>query len=293
MFNYNSSFRRGNRSGRAVDRFVTIEPQKYFVGKIAGDLIDVQVMVPAGADPHNYEPKPRQMAVLSRAAAYFTIGIAFEDAWLQRIASTNPKMKIFHTDEGIAKIPVTAHHHEGDHEEEADHGHEDGHRHQGLDPHVWTSPVQVRILAQNILQGLVEIDPAHAEDYKRGHDEFAAELDELDRKLHSVLDGSKGTKFMVFHPAWGYLAHDYGLVQVAVEQEGKEPKPAQLKELIEEAREEGIKVVFVQPQISPRSAETIARAIDGEVVPVNPLAPDWKSNLELVAEKFAKVLKQE
>ena len=272
--------------------FVSISPQKYFVEKIGGDLVDVTVMVPPGANPHNYEPKPRQMVDLSKARIYFALGVNFEDVWLDKIASANPDMKIVHTEKGIVKIPMETHHHH-DHEESPGKADSDeDHHHQGiLDPHVWTSPVRVKIMAENIYEALVGIDPDNKKTYEDGRRNFMKELDGLDSEFRKILAHSQGMKFMVFHPAWGYLAHDYGLVQIPVEVEGKEPKPAQLKELIEHAREEGVRIIFVQPQMSTKSASAIAGAIGGQVVPADPLAEDWGRNLTEQVKKFKEALK--
>ena len=288
----------GEAWAEPVKVFVSIPPQKYFVEKIGGDQVDVSIMVEPGANPHNYEPKPRQMADLSKAAVYFAVGVTFEDVWLKKIAAANPDMVIVHTDQGIKKIPMAAHHH---HDEEGHEGHHEdhdksaqGHEEEGHgipDPHVWTSPTEVRVLAKNILEGLVRVDPGRRTSYEAGYNEFVAELDRLDADLKEIFAGHQGLKFMVFHPAWGYLAKAYGLEQIPVELEGKSPKPAQLKEIIEEAREEGVKVVFVQPQMSTKSAEVIAREIGGRVVFADPLAEDWGRNLKEQAEKFKEALK--
>ncbi|MEW5725545.1 MAG: zinc ABC transporter substrate-binding protein [Thermodesulfobacteriota bacterium] len=264
--------------------FVTIPPQKYFVEKIGGGLVDVSVLVRPGTDPHHFEPKPREMTELARAKVYFAIGLAFEEAWLDRLAAANPALKIVRTDEGIEKMPMT----EEDHHDE---GHDEGHEEGSLDPHVWTSPRQVMVLARNILAGLIEADPGNRAAYEAGYQSFLAELEVLDADLREVFRDRAGMKFLVFHPAWGYLARDYGLVQIPVEIEGKEPKPAQLKSLIELARRERIKVVFVQPQVSARSAELIAREIGGQVLTADPLAEDWGRNLRERAEKFRAALK--
>ncbi|MBU2550761.1 MAG: zinc ABC transporter substrate-binding protein [Proteobacteria bacterium] len=273
--------------------FVTIVPQKYFVDKIGGDLVEVSVMVPPGASPHHYEPRPKQMVALSKARIYFGIGVEFEQVWLKRLASTNDKMKIVHTEAGIRKIPMQAHDHDkaGDRKKGTDHdaGHDSDHG--TLDPHVWTSPVRVQVIARNIRDGLVGADPAHKAEYDQRYYRFMKELEALDAELRQTFQGRQGLRFMVFHPAWGYLAHDYGLEQVPVEIEGKEPKPSQLQALIERARAEGIRVVFVQPQISSKSAATIAKAIGGEVVPADPLAADWGRNLMEQAARFKAALK--
>ncbi|HHP7235469.1 MAG TPA: metal ABC transporter solute-binding protein, Zn/Mn family [Desulfobacterales bacterium] len=293
--------------------FVSIIPQKYFVQQIGKELVAVQAMVQPGGGPHNYEPKPQQMADLSTAKIYFAIGVPFENAWLDKIAAANPDMRVVHTDHGIQKLAMAAHHHhhhddkaeehhagehhdadhdhkEGEHHGEAAHG-EDHHDHAGLDPHIWLSPPLVKIQARTILAALQEADPAHRSIYEANFQEFAAQIAQLDADLKKIFAGKKGLQFMVFHPAWGYFAHAYGLKQLPIEIEGKDPKPAQLQELIQHARENGIKVIFVQPQFSTKSAEVVAREIGGQVVFADPLAEDWMANLHQVADKFQAALK--
>ncbi|MCX5853085.1 MAG: zinc ABC transporter substrate-binding protein [Deltaproteobacteria bacterium] len=275
----------------AVTRaFVSIAPQKYFVQKIGGDLVSVSVLVPASADPHTYEPKPKQMAELSKSAVYFAVGIDFENAWLKKIAATNPKMRIVRTDNGIAKIAITVQHPD----KESLHGHaKAGHRHHAgsLDPHVWLSPALVKIQAEHILSALTAVDPKNQLRYKANYAVFVGELDALDAELKALFAGRKGEQFMVFHPSWGYFAEAYGLKQIPIEIEGKDPKPAQLQMLIRHARERGIRVVFVQPQFSAKNAEMVSREIGGQVVYVDPMAENWAGNLREVARKFRTVLR--
>ncbi|MGD8701635.1 MAG: zinc ABC transporter substrate-binding protein [Desulfosarcina sp.] len=298
--------------------FVSIVPQKYFVQQIGKDLVDVQPMVLPGASPATYEPKPKQMADISKTKVYFAIGVPFENAWLDKIAAANPDMHVVHTDHGIEKLAMKTHDHhdEGehhgenkhDHEKNAHHGEEkhdhekgehhgetgqghDDHDHAGLDPHIWLSPPLVVIQARTILAALQEADPAHRSVYEANFKVFTEQIDQLDADLKKTFAGKKGLQFMVFHPAWGYFAHAYGLQQVPIEIEGKDPKPAQLKELIQHARENEIKVVFVQPQFSTKSAELVAREIGGQVAFANPLAEDWMANLRQVADKFEAALK--
>jgi zinc transport system substrate-binding protein len=278
-----------------VPVFVSVLPQKYFVDKVGGNLVDVSVMVPPGANPHIYEPRPNQMVALSKAKIYFAIGVTFEETWLPKFASANPRMRIVHTEEGIEKISMVAHHH---HEEKGKGG---GHTeattfHEkepsaARDPHVWVSPSEVRTLALSISRTLQAFDPPNSPTYLANYLAFLKEIDELDAELRRIFANRKGMKFMVFHPAWGYFARSYGLEQVPVELEGKEPKPAQLKELIEEAKKEGIKVIFVQPQFSTKSAETIAKAIGGQVVMADNLSPEWARNLREQAVKFQAALR--
>jgi zinc transport system substrate-binding protein len=273
--------------------FVSILPQKYFVEKIGKALVDVSVMVPPGYNPHVYEPKPNQMVRLSKARIYFAIGIPLEDAWLAKFAAMNPKMLVVHTEAGIEKIPMISHDHRetGEHETEKRPKNQQEEEHGTMDPHVWLSPPEVKIIAKNILRALQGTDPTNSSIYEENTARFLEEIERLDSQLRSIFAGKKGMKFMVFHPSWGYFARAYGLVQVPVEFEGKEPKAAQLKEIIEHARKEGIKVIFVQPQFSTRSAETIAKAIGGRVVFADPLSLDWAGNLREQAEKFKAALR--
>lgn len=278
----------------SVPVFVSIVPQRYFVEKVGGELVKVSVMVKPGASPATYEPKPNQMVILSKARVYYAIGVPFERVWLKKISAANPKMLLVHTEKGIEKRPMKAHHHEeGNHKTFEKRSQEPADEHQGImDPHVWLSPPLVKIQAQNILDALLLVDPGHGTIYETNYKKFIAELDALDANIRGIFAGiGERVAFMVFHPAWGYFARTYGLEQIAVEMEGKEPKPADLKHLIHHARERGIKVIFVQPEFSTRSAQAIARAIGGEVVFANPLAPDWAINLKEIASKFKAALK--
>lgn len=276
--------------------FVSIAPQQYFVQKIGAELVEVSVLVPPAADPHTYEPKPRQMTELSKSVVYFAIGVDFEKAWLRRITAANPGMRIVPTDEGIEKIAMAAHVHEHAHghakTKKHAHGGEQAARAAGgePDPHVWLSPPLVKIQAQHIAAALAQADPANRERYRANLDAFLGEIEALDAELKALFAGSRGAKFMVFHPSWGYFAAAYGLEQVPIEIEGKEPKPAQLQAIILRAREQGIRAVFVQPQLSTKSAEMVAREIGGRVVSADPLAADWAENLRAVGRKFKDAL---
>jgi zinc transport system substrate-binding protein len=267
--------------------FVSIAPQKYFVQQIGKELVEVQMMVPPGADPHTYEPKPKQMVAISQAKLYFAIGIEFEKARLKKISSVNPKMKVVHTDQAIQKIPMTA----PRYHDEMENRDKNQHAHGRLDPHIWLSPPLVMIQTRTILAALQNADPAHRSRYEANFITFMSSISALDDDLRATFSGKQGLQFMVFHPAWGYFAKTYGLRQVPAEIEGKNPKPAQLKKLIELAQKNDIKVIFVQPQFSDKSAKLIAREISGQVVSADPLAEDWAGNMRLVAEKFKAALR--
>jgi len=262
-----------------ISAFVSIVPQEYFLHKIGGDRVEVHVMVPSGANPHTYEPAPRQMTDLSKADIYFSIGIPFESAWMERFKSINPDLSVVETHLGIERKPIERHdgHDHG-------HAHENGDGQASPDPHIWLSPPLVKIQAGNILKGLIAADPAHRNAYERNHAAFIREIDTLDAELRRRLQ--KGTEFMVFHPSWGYFADAYGLVQVPVEIEGKSPKAAEIQRLIRYAEERNIRTVLVQPQLSSRSAEMIAHSIHGRTVDADPLAGNWPDNLLHVADRI-------
>jgi zinc transport system substrate-binding protein len=263
---------------------VSIVPQEYFVERIGGEYVTVNVMVQPGVSPATYEPKPEQLTALSEASAYFGISVPFEKAWLDRIASANSEMLMVDTTQGIERTPMEVHHHHGEGEE-----HHNGEP-ENPDPHIWLSPTLVKTQAQTIYAALVGLDPAHKDVYKANLDSFTADIDALDADIRETLEGIENKRFMVFHPAWGYFARDYELEMIPIEVGGQEPSAAELAALITEAREEDIKVVFAQPEFSTRAAETIAEEIGGEVLLISPLAPDWLDNLRQVAETFAEVL---
>ncbi len=275
--------------GDPMPAFVSVAPQSYFVKKIGGDRVAVSVMVPPGASPATYEPKPAQMRGLSEAALYFSVGVPFERAWLGRIRSANPDMTVIPTQNGIELRRMKGRH---DHRSDHDHGHgrdaDDG----IPDPHVWLSPPLVQQQARNILTALIDAAPAHRAEFEKNHAAFAAELNALDREIREILAPVKNRRFMVFHPSWGYFADAYDLEQIPAEIEGKSPKPADLQRLIGLARQNSIRVIFVQPQFSDQSARIIANAVDGRVAAADPLAADWADNLRDTARRFAEAMRR-
>ncbi len=288
-----------------INAVVSVLPQKTFVEAIGGDKVNVALMVKPGNSPHTYEPKPSQMKDISNADIYFSIGVEFEHSWLPKFANQNKKMKIVNIAKGIEKMPMGEHHHDEDeheHEEEhkankEDHDHEKhsdeehaGHDHEedSLDPHIWTSTANVKIIAKNIYNYLVKLDRKNETYYKNNYENFLEHINQTDRTIKKILlDTQTGTKFMVFHPAWGYFARDYGLVQVAIEAGGKNPKPKQVAHLIEEAKEEKVKAVFTAPEFSDKVAKQIANEVGIPVIKVSPLNPKWSKNLIQLANAIA------
>lgn len=264
---------------------VSIPPQKYLVEKIGGGFLDVLVLVGRGEDPHTYESGPRQMETVSRLAAFFAIGVEFEQIWLPRFRQINPGMVVIQTGQG-PEAQAHDHGHEPDMAREAENEH--GHSHEGGDPHVWTSPPEALAVAQRILDGLIDLDPANVETYRRNFAALAAEIESLDAYIRGLFADVPENRraFLVFHPAWGHFAKAYDLAQIAVQAEGREPSPAELARVIVQARDSGVTVLFVQPQVSAHQALAVAGEIGARLETLDPLAPDWEANLRRAAGKI-------
>lgn len=273
--------------------FVSILPQAYFAERVAGDHVSVEVLAGPGQSPHSFEPTPKQMAKLAEADVFFTIGIPFEKGFVHKIKSSNPRLKIVPTDTGITKRRMKTDRH---HDEKEGHAHEKTYAAEhkgGADPHVWLDPVLVKGMAEIMCDTLSGLMPENKKTFRKNLDAFTRDLNDLDRKIADVLKPLRGRKFFVFHPAFGYFGDRYGLDQQAVEIEGKEPGARQLARLTEEAKEEGVRVLFVQPQFAKTSAATVAQEIGGAVVPIDPLARNYIQNLTEMADTIKNSLQKE
>lgn len=277
----------------------TILPTKFFIEQIAGDEISVNTMIEKGADPHTYEPKPSQMKNLEKSELYFSVGVEFDEIWLPKIAENFPDLKIIKTDDKIEKIAMSEHHHdehmneENCHDENAVKHHcetNEKHHHHGLDPHIWLDPVLVKTQVETIKFALINKFPDKKEIFEKNANEFLKKLDEFDKFAAVKLGALKNRNFIVYHPSWGYFAKRYSLNQIAIEIEGKEPKPAELEELIEEAKEENVRVIFVAPQFSKNSAKSIAKATNAAVIEIDQLPENWLSEMKKTVEIFAENL---
>ncbi len=241
---------------------VSIPPEAAFVKSIAADKAKIFVTVKPGDSPHTYEPKPSEMREIAKADIYFAIGVEFEKAWLPRFANQNKKMKIVDVSKGIKKY--------------------------GNDPHIWTSPSNAEIIAENILSALLDRDPLNAEYYKKNYEDFIKSVESLKKRISKILkDMPKSRKFMVFHPSWGYFAKEFSLEQISVESEGKEPSPKELIKIMKKAEKEGIRVILVSPEFSDKSARIIASELGIKVVKISALSKDWSRNLLFLAKTIA------
>ncbi|OQX10963.1 MAG: hypothetical protein BWK76_19885 [Desulfobulbaceae bacterium A2] len=283
---------------------VSLPPQGWLLERLAGPLVQGQVLADKGQDPHTFEPTPKQVAALAKAKLYFTVGLPFEEALAGKLPRGDRAPRVIDTSSVIEKIAMTAHghdehqaeHHEARHEAhhdepqhpaDAHHGHDDE---GGGDPHIWLSCRNLIRMAEVMGTALIEADPAHADSYRSKQQALTDELAAIDREIGEALSPHQGATFYVFHPAFGYFAHDYGLEQEAVELGGKTPSPKQLNAVIARAREDKVKVLFVQPQFDSKSAQVVAEAIGGRVEPLDPLAADVPANLRRMAREIAGAL---
>jgi zinc transport system substrate-binding protein len=256
---------------------VSILPQQYFVRQLAGDLVEINVMIPPGASPATYEPTVSQLGKLEQSASYLRIGhVGFELSWMDKISAVNPEMKIVDLSRGVVLIVES--------EEEAEHP--QGHDHGGTDPHIWLSVKNSRIIARNIYQELLMMFPDHQEELSSRFEKFSASLDSLHQVINNKLDGLENRSFMIYHPALTYFASEYNLTQYSLEIEGKSPSPAHLRLMTDLGRSHKITRILIQDQFDRRNAEVLAREIGAEIVQFDPLDPCWMDQMLYIADLF-------
>ncbi|WP_297085721.1 zinc ABC transporter substrate-binding protein [uncultured Draconibacterium sp.] len=252
---------------------VSILPQKTFVEKIAGNDFEINVLIPPGSSPAAYTLLPSQLKDISRSAIWFRIGyIGFEHSWKEKIAQANAEMKVVNISEGLDLIADKFDQH-------GDHVHIDG-----VDPHVWLSPVLVKQMAKVILDELTALKPEKTAEYKANYMRFVKECDVLHVELKNQLKDYAGKKFIVFHPSLSYYAREYGLNQYSLESGGKEPTPQHLKQVVDMAKAEGIKIIYIQSEFDREHARVFAQEIGGEIIQVWPLDPAWEENLKKMTQ---------
>jgi zinc transport system substrate-binding protein len=267
---------------------VSVVPQTWLVSEIGGERWDVFPLVLPGDSPASYQPTDAQISRLMQADLYFRIGVPFEQGpWFKAI-STGSGPSVVDLRAGIPLREMESHTDEQG-EDDSAYGH--NHTATGVDPHIWLAPELLRIQAATIADALVKADPVNADDYRMNLLQVQTRLDALHVDLQQRLEDLKGRRFYIFHPAWGYFADAYGLEQVAVEVEGKEPTDAELTALQLMARRDGVTVIFVQPQIRGGTVQALAAAIGGRVQELDPLAPDVPRNLIRAAEALARALR--
>jgi zinc transport system substrate-binding protein len=263
------------RTDARLSVYAGIAPAAYFVERVGGRFVDVSVLLGPGDSPATFEPTPAQMIRLATSKAYFAMGVPFEKRLSAKIKKTMPQVRIVNLNPNVA-----------DHDD--DHGHDHGHDHG--DAHVWLDPPLVKDLARSARDALSQLDPNHTDAFDANLKAFEADLDALHEKIARQLAPYRGRSFLAYHPSYGHFAGAYGLHQIAIEQDGKEPRAQQLTHLVTQAKKDNIRVIFVQPQFSGKSARTLAEAIGATVVTLDPLARDYISNMEEMASKIASAL---
>jgi zinc transport system substrate-binding protein len=256
---------------------VTILPQVDFMEQIGGEKVAITVMVPSGASPHTYEPTPSQMSDLSKAKMYAKVGsgVEFELVWMDKLINVNKKILVIDCSQGIELQETSG---------------ENEHEHEAMDPHIWMSPLNAKIMVHNICDGLVQVDPPNRAYYEQNRDDYLQNLTKLDQDMRNSLSSITKRIFMVYHPTLSYFARDYNLTMLLIEEEGKEPTAADIARLIKQAKEYNIKVIFASLQFNPESARVIAEAIGGKVVFIDSLAGEYIVNLRLLLDELVQAM---
>lgn len=260
---------------------VSIAPQAFIIKELLGNLADVETLVPPGAAAETYAPKPSQLTALSSARAYFTIGFSFEDILLPKIKPTCPNLAIFDMRHNVKLIKMTNHMHNG---KPCACGNSP------YDPHIWVSPKRMITIAETAMLQLVSLFPEWEQTIRENHLSLNQKLVETHQYIEQLLKPYHGSSFYIYHPGFGYFAQDYGLQQVALELNGKAPSSKQMSYFIRRAREENIKIIFVQRQFAADSAEALARVIRAEIVRVENLSEDYIATAKETAEKIIHAL---
>jgi len=259
---------------------VSILPQKYFVEQIAGNLLQINVLVPPGSSPHNYEILPSQMKDLAKSRVWLQIGLlTFEDVWKDKLAGINKDMRIVNCSEGI--VPIA-----GSECEEEGHDHEHEHA-EAFDPHIWLAPADVKIIAQNTLKALKTNFPEHTITFESNYSRFISKVDSISAQIELKMSPLKNRNILIFHPALGYYARQFNLTQTPLELDGKEPSPKHMKAIVDLAREQNIRVIFIQKEFDSENALQLSREIGGEVMIIDPLDYDWEKQMLDITEKIA------
>ena len=256
--------------GDKIGVIVSIGPEVEFVKAVGGDKVDVTLMVPSTADVHTYEPLPSQLSQVSGAKMYVEVGssVEFETNYMDKLKSSNPSMLVVNASQGIQFLPA----------EDED---------ETIDPHVWVSPRNAKIMVENIYEGLVQIDPSNKDYYQKNRDQYLNKLDELDKNTTKLLENN--TKpILIYHPAFAYYARDYNLTVIGAMVNDEEPSPQRIAKMVDVARENNITVVYQEPQYSSKIMESIASQIGGQVLMVNILDENYLESMKNVAEAFSR-----
>ncbi|MBQ5726302.1 MAG: zinc ABC transporter substrate-binding protein [Alistipes sp.] len=259
-----------------ADFVVTIQPIKYIVEQITGDDFRVEVLVPAGASPESFEPTPKQIIELNEAKMVFSTGlITFENSLTQRVENKNGVVNL---SSGIELIEGSCSHNHTDNHATEHHSHAHSH---GIDPHIWTSPRELKVMARNAYEAIITEWPDSTK-YTDAYNDFINRLNELDVKCKELCEASSAKAFVIYHPALTYFSRAYGIEQIAIESDGKEPSAKHIAHIIEEADTKGVKCLLYQTQYPRSTVEIIAKDMNIECREFNPLEEDIISNISSI-----------
>ncbi|WP_282917967.1 metal ABC transporter solute-binding protein, Zn/Mn family [Porphyromonas macacae] len=262
-----------HKTKRNIDKLtiaVSITPQQELLQILADTLVNIWTIVPEGKNPEIYDPTPQEMRKLSDCNAYFYVGdLGFETAWSERIGKLNNRIRIF-------RLTPPHHHHEGEH-----------HRHDECDPHVWTSPDGIYLLAENMLSALCTIDPENEPVYEQGMQRLSESINNVRNKVNETLKEVTNKAFVIYHPSLTGFAREFGFKQLTIEQNGKEPTPEDLKRIVDEAKSLNVKVVFIQKEFNTELAMSVAKEIGAEIVKIEPLSANWQEQILSISKALA------
>jgi len=272
-------------SNNKLNVIVSIEPQRTFVKKVTGELADINVVIPEGYSPANYQPSPKEIQNISSGEVYFSIGVESEKSFiLPKLEDLNKEIEFIDLQKKVMEKYEALHIDEDDNDH--DHDHEEGE----IDPHIWLSPKRVVTIVEVVRDYMIENDEVNKEEYNENAKKYIQELNKLNEDLVDTFKELETKAFIIYHPAFSYFASDYGLQMVTIEEDGKEATAKRIQKVVDFAIENDIKVVFYQNEFDSSQANIIANEIDGEVVEVAPLSGNYIENMYQIRDKFAEVL---
>lgn len=247
---------------------VTIEPLRYFAEQLVGDRAEVTTLVPKGSSPETYEPTAQQMVALGNSMMFIKVGdLGFERTWVAKLGDLADGIEIVDTSEGIATVESTS---------------------RGVtDQHTWMSCANALVIVKNIYNSLRKADPENASFYEGQYNALVAKIEKLNAELTESLNTVEGSSFIIYHPALTYFAKEYGLHQLAVEEDGREPSAASLAKVIDEAKAEGVRLMLVQQEFDRRNAEIVAKALNIGMTTINPLSYEWEKEMRDIGRIIA------
>jgi len=267
--------------------YAGIAPIQYLVDRVVGDAASARALVRAGQRPETYEPTPKQTVALARAEVFFGVGLPLESVWHRQLRAAGQGPQWVDLSQGLEEAGNHAHNQDATAARPAAAEHDHHHHHDGRDPHIWLNPLAVQRMVATIGEVLGRTRPTAADRYTANAEKLNRELEALHAEIQAIFEQSPIEAFLVFHPAWGHFAELYGLEQLAIETEGKEPGPRALAQVIDKAKRAGVRTVFLEPRHDTRLAKTVAKAIGGKLGTLDPLAYDYMQNMRDAARAIA------